>query len=248
MDYHLNNLSPAFKSSEDNEIYMGSWRHPRVDVIKRVVSNLSIMSMSPDLALAYNSGVALVCGASTLLVGIRPPERGNLVESQFDGGSGLLPLYGKSTRSRENSRYLPYLDPWDKWISWILKKKNRLMREKGFVLNSWLYMVPDDGKKIVPLTVSAVDGYLRKAAHEGSGSNRSAIDWYALRHACKSDMLRKGLPADVINNFIGHQATNDEGFGLYREYDFESGLRAMADFIGGQAEKYGLLVPPGNDE
>jgi integrase len=222
------NLQPLEPATAEVHCY-GTWRHPRLDHIRALVSEMLTMSRCANHISAHNAAVGLAAYLLTLLLGMRPGEIASLRPIQIDLEAGLITVRGKANFAHAPYRLLPIPRSLKRLLGRALEACSswqRLGDEESMAL--WMY---GDQSRALPVTPGRLSQYLAVMGYR-AGLDRVKQDWYAARHFFRSFLLAEGMPYDQINVIMGHQVVGGEFYNPYLNNDRQTAfarLQALSD-------------------
>jgi len=188
--------------------YFGTWHHPYLQNVRKVLEELRLLVSDPDPDTAHNALVTLAVFLLGALCGIRPFEAVNLKRAWLDFEAGMITVKGKDNFARESWRQVPL--PGE--IAPLLEH----LTTKGSPGEALAFHMKAFGKPIRP-TVGLVNEWIVKAGDRAGLARDQIFDAYSLRHFFRTQAMLLGFDEETINALMGHQPAGRELFNPYRE-------------------------------
>lgn len=211
-------LEPSQNAFQSNAAF-GSWRFPRIDVLRRIFCALKDMTADSDPRAAHNARIALYAVQLAASTGLRPFEVVGISRRAVDWKHQRIALTGKPNPAFETHRQIPIPDELCEAMQHLVNEN-----ETRFALDdddSLFRMFDND--TLVPAQVLHIEQVWQEAGTRAGLEKEQVPDLYALRHFFRSRALEMNMPLATINALMGHQVAGCE---LYNPY-LENGVKAI---------------------
>ncbi len=205
-------LEPSQNAFQSNAAF-GSWRYPRVDVLRRIFCALKQMTADSDPRGAHNARCALYAVQLAASTGLRPFEVVGISRRAVDCKHQRIALTGKPNPAYETHRQIPIPDGLCEPMQGLVKETESL-----FALhddNSLFRVFEND--TLVPAQVQYIERLWQEAGTRAGLEKEQVPDLYALRHFFRSRALEMNVPLTTINTLMGHQVAGCELYNPYLE-------------------------------
>lgn len=205
-------LEPGQNAFQSNAAF-GSWRFPRVDVLRRIFCALKEMTADADPRAAHNARCVLYAVQLAASTGLRPFEVVGISRRAVDWKHKRIALTGKPNPAYETHRQIPIPDGLCEPMQGLVKETESL-----FALhddNSLFRVFEND--TLVPAQVQHIERVWQEAGTRAGLEKEQVPDLYALRHFFRSRALERNMPLATINAVMGHQVAGCELYNPYLE-------------------------------
>ncbi len=191
----------------------GSWRFPRVEVLRRIFCALKQMTADADPRAAHNARCVLYAVQLAASTGLRPFEVVGISRRSVDWKHKRIALTGKPNPAYETHRQIPIPNALCEPIRHLVNEN-----ETRFALDDddSLFRVFDNDT-LVPAQVVHIERVWQEAGMRAGLEKEQVPDLYALRHFFRSRALERNVPLATLNALMGHQVAGCELHNPYLE-------------------------------
>lgn len=209
----------------------GSWRYPRVEILRRIFRMLEQMAADSDPKPAQNARTCLYTVQLEASTGLRPFEVVALSRRAVDLQRKRITLTGKTNPAFETHRQVPIPDSLHPSISLLLDMDVPPHNPKEADSLFWMW----ENERMIPAQVQHMERVWQDAGARVGLEKEQVPDLYALRHFFRSRALEMGLPLATINALMGHQVAGSELYNPYLENNpsalFDQGRQLAARIL-----------------
>lgn len=209
----------------------GSWRYPRVEILRRIFRMLEQMAADSDPKPAQNARTCLYTVQLEASTGLRPFEVVSLSRRAVDLQRKRITLTGKTNPTFETHRQVPVPDTLHLSLSLLLDMDVPPHNPKEADSLFWMW----ENERMIPAEVQHIERVWQNAGTRAGLEKEQVPDLYALRHFFRSRALEMGSPIATINALMGHQVAGCELYNPYLGNDtsavFEQGKQLAAHIL-----------------